>query len=74
MTADMINRPLHYNKGLVECIDCIAAATENLTGIEAVCTANAIKYLYRWKEKGGTQDLRKARWYINHMIEKEEAE
>ena len=51
MTADMINRPPHYNKGLVECIDCIAAATENLTGIEAVCTANAIKYLYRWKEK-----------------------
>lgn len=49
--TDMVNRPPHYNKGLVECIDCIAAATENLTGIEAVCTANAIKYLYRGKKK-----------------------
>lgn len=72
--ADMVNRPPHYNKGKVECIDALEAATENLTGIEAVCTANAIKYLYRWKEKGGTQDLKKAQWYINHMIEKEEAE
>lgn len=51
MITDMINRPPHYNKGLVECIDCIAAATENLTGIEAVCTANAIKYFTGGKKK-----------------------
>lgn len=39
---DMVNRPAHYNKGRVECIDAIEVATSDLNGIEAVCTANAI--------------------------------
>lgn len=47
---DVVNHPEHY-QGKVECIDCLEAATEGLNGIEAVCTANAIKYLYRWKRK-----------------------
>lgn len=50
---DMVNRPAHYNKGRVECIDAIEVATGDLSGIEAVCTANAIKYLWRWKQKNG---------------------
>lgn len=56
---DMVNRPAHYNKGRVECIDAIEVATSDLSGIEAVCTANAIKYLWRWKQKNGTEDLKK---------------
>lgn len=47
---DPVNHPEHY-QGKVECIDCLESATEGLSGIEAVCTANAIKYLYRWKRK-----------------------
>lgn len=69
-SADMVNRPPHYNKGRVECIDAIETATSDLIGIEAVCTANAIKYLWRWKQKNGTEDLKKARWYIEHLIER----
>lgn len=65
---DVVNHPEHY-QGKVECIDCLEAATEGLIGIEAVCTANAIKYLYRWKRKNGKEDLLKAQWYINHLIE-----
>lgn len=65
--SDKIN-PEHYKQGKVECIDALEAATINLTGIEAVCTANAIKYLWRWKEKNGVEDLRKAQWYINRML------
>ena len=42
---DIINHPPHYTAGKVECIDALEAATESLTGIEAICTANAIKYL-----------------------------
>lgn len=68
--ADMVNRPPHYNKGRVECIDAIETATSDLSGIEAVCTANAIKYLWRWKQKNGTEDLKKARWYIEHLLER----
>ena len=64
---DPIN-PSHYKQGKVECIDCIESATLSLTGFEGFCTGNAIKYLYRWKQKGGKQDLEKSRWYINRML------
>jgi hypothetical protein len=66
---DNIN-PNHYKQGGVECIDALEAATVNLKGIEAVCTANAIKYLWRWKEKNGHEDLEKAIWYINRLLHK----
>lgn len=65
---DKINHPSHYTTGKVECIDAIESATVNLNGIEAVCTANAIKYLWRWRQKNGIEDLKKARWYINKLI------
>ena len=71
---DPIN-PDHYQRDGIECIDAIKAAVQNLTGDEAYCTGNAIKYLWRWKEKGGKTDLKKAMWYINDMIaEIEDAE
>ena len=69
LVKDNIN-PNHYQQGGVECIDALEAATVNLKGIEAVCTANAIKYLWRWKEKNGKEDLNKAIWYINRLLHK----
>lgn len=66
---DMVNHPHHYTQGKVECIEALEAATVNLKGLDAVCTANAIKYLWRWQEKDGVRDLRKAMWYINKMLE-----
>lgn len=68
-TNDSVNHPSHYNAGNIECIDALAAATEGLQGIEAFCTANAIKYLWRWKWKNGKEDLDKAIWYIEHLKE-----
>jgi hypothetical protein len=65
---DPVNHPSHYCKGGIECIDAIEAAVSNLVGIEAVCTANAIKYLWRWKEKNGRQDLEKAEQYIRFLL------
>ena len=50
---DSVNHPSHYTAGKVECIDALEAATEGLPGIKAVCTANAIKYLWRWDRKNG---------------------
>lgn len=64
----MVNHPPHYTAGKVECIDALEAATTGLQGIEAVCTANAIKYLWRHKHKNGILDLRKAIWYIERLI------
>lgn len=68
MLLDNVNHPSHYTSGTVECIDAIESATAGLHGIEAVCTANALKYLWRWKQKNGVEDLRKARWYINRLL------
>lgn len=65
---DMVNHPPHYTRGGIECIDALASATADLQGLDAVCTANAIKYLWRWKHKGGVEDLRKAKWYIERLI------
>ena len=66
--ADMVNHPSHYTQGGIECIDALKAATVSKTGIEAICTANAIKYLWRYEEKNGIEDVKKARWYIDRLI------
>lgn len=73
-TQDTVNHPKHYNEGTIECIDAIESATSNLSGLDAICTGNAIKYLWRWKYKNGIEDLKKAIWYINKIIESTEKE
>lgn len=66
--TDNVNHPNHYTQGGVECIDAIAAATTGKTGIEAVCVANVIKYLWRYELKNGIEDVKKARWYLDRLI------
>jgi hypothetical protein len=66
--GDNINHPSHYTQGSIECIDAIAEATKYLRGIEATDTGNILKYMWRWNNKNGLEDLRKARWYLNHLI------
>ena len=66
---DNVNHPSHYTQGNIECIEAIAEATKQLQGIEAVATANVIKYVWRWKFKNGVEDLRKAKWYLDRLIE-----
>lgn len=68
--SDEINHPKHYiSANGIETIDVIEAFTENLIGIEATDTGNIIKYISRWKKKNGVQDLKKAKWYLEHLIE-----
>lgn len=73
MKYDAVQHPLHYNQGGVECIDAIKAATVNKRGIEAVCVANVIKYLFRYETKNGLEDVKKAAWYIDRLIKELEA-
>jgi hypothetical protein len=70
MTEELskVDHPAHYNAGNIECIDAIEEAVKGLDGKEAFATGNAIKYLWRWKRKGGKEDLKKAVWYINRLI------
>lgn len=71
---DAVNHPSHYCQGGIECIDCIKAALTGLDGIEAFCTGNAIKYLFRWKHKNGVQDVRKAIWYCERLLKELETD
>ena len=66
--SDPIN-PNHYQRDGMECIDAIEAAVQNLSGAEAYATGSAIKYLWRWKEKGGKDDLKKAKWFIQKRVD-----
>lgn len=68
--TDNVNHPAHYqSRQGIEVIDVIGAFTEDLRGMEAVCTANALKYTCRWKHKNGVEDLKKAVWYLNKLID-----
>lgn len=66
---DKVERPMHYTAGSIETIDYIQSITEQLLGFEAVCVANAIKYISRQHLKNGKEDLKKAIWYLNKLIE-----
>ena len=35
----------------------------------AYCEGNVLKYTHRWRYKNGVEDLKKAQWYLNKMIE-----
>ena len=67
-SPDMVNHPKHYTQGGIECIDALKAATVGKRGIEAVCVANVIKYLWRYEEKNGIEDVRKAKFYIERLL------
>lgn len=67
--TEAVDHPSHYNRSGVSCIEALKAAIVGLAGIEAVCTANAIMYLWRWKQMGGVKDLDNAIWHINRLKE-----
>lgn len=69
MKKEEVNHPSRYNKGGIEVIDIVEAYTKDLNGLEAFNIGNAIKYICRYKDKNGIEDLRKATWYINDTIE-----
>lgn len=66
----MVSHPPHYQSETgLEVFDVIEAFTFDLKGAEAVCTGNVIKYICRWKNKNGVQDLEKAQWYLTRLID-----
>lgn len=53
----------HYKKQAIQPWDYIVA--NNLGYLEG----NVVKYVSRWRDKGGVEDLRKARHYLDKLIE-----
>ena len=65
--VDLVNNPPHYNQTGIECVEAIAAATDD--GFEYYLQGNILKYLWRYRYKNGIEDLKKAQWYLNKLIE-----
>lgn len=69
-TKEMVSHPAHYQSETgLEVIDVIEAFTFDLKGIEGFDTGNILKYICRWKQKNGVEDLKKAKWYLEHLID-----
>lgn len=64
----VINSPPHYNQGSIECIEAIKASMP-LTEYQGYLKGNVLKYLWRYRDKGGVESLRKGQWYLNKLIE-----
>ena len=68
---DVVNRPHHYNTGSIECIEAIEESMEP-DQFKGYLKGNIMKYLWRYDYKGKpVEDLRKARWYLEKLIEAE---
>lgn len=65
---ETVNHPEHYCSGGYEAIE-IMDAVFGREFVEGFCVCNAFKYLWRHKRKGGLEDLKKARWYLDKYIE-----
>ena len=70
---DSINHPTHYTYGQIEVIDYIEQVASIYPSRHAPSVANVIKYISRAPLKGGIEDLKKARFYLNRLIEMEES-
>ena len=66
-TNNAVQHPSHYTQGGIECIEAIKASM-TADGFCDYCKGNIIKYIWRWRDKGGVEDLRKASVYLNWLI------
>lgn len=69
--SDAVHSPQHYTKGGVECIDAIRASMTP-KAFAGYCKGNVMKYIFRYEDKGGVEDLKKAQVYLGWLIEAEE--
>ena len=66
--TDSVNHPSHYTTGDIECIDAIKASM-TMNEYLGYLRGNSIKYLWRYRQKNGIEDLRKAEWYTRRLIQ-----
>ena len=73
LQEDVVNHPSHYaDSGSIECIEAIEAqlTTEEYQGY---LRGNCVKYLWRWRNKGGKTDIDKCQWYLKRLQQTLEA-
>lgn len=65
-----VNHPSHYNQGKFECID-VMVETFGKEATKNFCLLNAFKYVWRTNKKNGKEDIEKAVFYLNKLLELE---
>lgn len=63
-------KPAHYHKGGIDVIGFLGShfgQDEGYTVLEAFCIGNIVKYVTRYKQKNGIEDLHKAEYYLNQL-------
>ena len=71
LTPDPVNHPSHYTQGGIETLDYIKAKLTQ----EEFCgylKGNIFKYVSREGLKNGVEDLKKARFYLDKLVEVKE--
>lgn len=66
--ADPVDHPPHYTAGGIECIDAMRAMLNEEEFI-GYLRGNSFKYRWRFRHKGGAEDLRKAEWHEKRLLE-----
>ena len=68
--TDYVDSPLHYGQGTIECIKYIEdfLSRDEYTGY---LRGNIAKYLHRWRYKNGVEDLKKAQWYLEALVQQQ---
>ena len=69
---DNVKHPAHYCQGGIECIEAIKASMTN-EAFEGYCKGNVMKYIFRYEDKGGVEDLEKAQVYLGWLLESAKA-
>lgn len=65
--VDNVNNPKHYaGSTSLDCIECMKVAF-GANAVYHFCLCNSFKYLWRYKNKNGAEDIDKARWYLNYI-------
>ena len=65
---DNVDHPEHYTQGDVECFDALKSALDE-SELRGYLKGNILKYVWREQHKNGLEDLKKAAWYLEQLIE-----
>lgn len=70
--TDNVNNPSHYSSGGIECIEAIKASMTHEAFL-GYLKGNIQKYIWRYEKKiNPVEDLKKARWYMNRLVDEVE--
>lgn len=68
---EAVNHPQHY-QGKHECIEVMRHMFGD-SAVRAFCRCNAFKYRFRSRMKNGEEDVKKAEWYEDYLIQMDES-